>query len=56
MWNCLGSEGEKKYYVRIKDDKLEFSETPATKDRFILENLQVKLNELGSIYLETNIF
>ena len=39
------NEGEKKYYVRIKDDKLEFSETPATKDRFNLENLQVKLNE-----------
>ena len=39
------SEGEKKYYVRIKDDKLEFSETPATKDRFTLENLQIKLNE-----------
>jgi hypothetical protein len=39
------SEGEKKYYVRIRDDKLEFSETPAPKDRFNIESRQVKLKE-----------
>ena len=36
--------GERKYYVRIRDDKLEFSETPAPKDRYNIENQQLKLD------------
>jgi hypothetical protein len=36
--------GEKKYYLRIRDDKLEFSGTPAPKDRYNIENQQVKLD------------
>jgi hypothetical protein len=35
---------DKKYYIRIRDDKLEFSETPAPKDRHVIENRQVKLD------------
>jgi hypothetical protein len=46
------SEGEKKYYVRIRDDKLEFSETPVPKDRFIIESQQVKLGEWVSYSLK----
>ena len=46
------NEDEKKYYVRIRDDKLEFSETPAPRDRFIIESRQVKLNEWVSYSLK----
>ena len=52
--------GEKKYYIRLRDDKLEFSETPAPKDRYIIENQQVKLNKwmsytLKIIFLEDHL-
>jgi hypothetical protein len=36
---------DKKYYVRIRDDKLEFSETPAPEDRYVIENHQVELDD-----------
>jgi hypothetical protein len=41
----LWEEGDKKYYVRIRDDKLEFSETPAPKGRYVIENQQVNLDK-----------
>jgi hypothetical protein len=44
--------GEKKYYVRIRDDKLEFSETPAPKDRYNIENQQIKLDKWISYTLK----
>ena len=31
--------------MRIRDDKLEFSETPAPKGRYIIENQQVNLDK-----------
>ncbi len=46
--------GDKKYYVRIRDDKLEFSETPAPKDRYNIENQQVNLDKWISYTLKIN--
>ena len=44
--------GDKKYYVRIRDDKIEFSETPPPEDRFNIENRQVKLDRWHSYELK----
>ena len=45
---------DKKYYVRIRDDKLEFSETPAPKDRYVIENQQVKLDKWNPYTLKVS--